>query len=259
MALRPRADGSVVVKITFGRPASGARSNPATAMSYMDEDTLAVVKRLASEYGSSRYVKLLLNSSPTAAWEAADRAEKGQKASPSGPLEVFGLTTRKKVYGYAPAGLIEASQEAVDQIRGARAEQQWQKSYGKVEQGKKRLTTQLEALEKKYGPQLAGLSDKFEAAVDKYELLVGGGGSPAQIKQAKAQVAKVIAPAARKPGKFKLAARAFLGEMVAESGRERNPNSVARWFGMSDGDVRQAANLAKRLMIGVISPLPGLL
>ena len=75
MALSTRTRGdSTVVKITFGGRVSGARRNPAQAMSYMDEDTLKVVKALASEYGSSKHVKLFLNSTAQTAWDAADRA-----------------------------------------------------------------------------------------------------------------------------------------------------------------------------------------
>lgn len=251
-----------MVKITFGRSSSARRNpvaNPAAAITYMDSDTLAVVRRLARDEGNGKHIKLFYTGGVARAYKEAELAEQGGarwSGRKSGELEVFGMTDQKGVYGYAPAGLVEASLEAVEQIRAARAEKEWQSGLAKVEAHKATLAAQMEQLERKYGPQFAGLTDKFEKAVENYERLSGGGGSPTQIREAKASVAKIMAPAVKKKGSLKRASQVFLRTLLEVPGKE-NPGAVAKFLGMSGADVTRAANLAKRLAIGIISPLPG--
>ena len=177
------------MRITFGPVCRvsriGGRRNPAAAMSYVDQDTLAVMKRLAAEYGSKNHIKLFLNTTANAVWDKAEAAEKSWKNKPDGSLEVFGVTDRKGVYGYAPEGLIESSMDAVEQIRSARLADQWDKSQKLVDSHTSKLTTQFQALEKKYGP-------KFEGIIAEYEKAVAGGAhrKPHAIK---AQVASSVA------------------------------------------------------------------
>lgn len=259
MALRSsRTGGTKVVKLTFGRSPS-ARRNPVDNLTYMDSDTLAVVRRLAKDQGQGKHIKLFYTGGWQRAYKEAEIAERGGArwgSQKSGDLEVFSMTDQKGVYGYAPAGLVEASLDAVEQIRAARAERAWQEGFAKTEAYKQKMAAQMEQLERKYGPQFAGLTDKFEKAVENYERLSGGGGSPAQIKEAKAAVAKTIAPAVRKKGSLKGAASVFMRTLMEVPGKE-NPGTVAKFLGMNDTDVRNAARLAKRFSIGIVSPIPG--
>lgn len=246
-----RTQGSLV-RVSFG-PAARVSTrrpvrNPDQSMSYVDEDTLAVVKRLASEYGTSKHVKLFHNSTPDHVWHAADKAEKGQRSAPSGPLEVFGMTQRKGVYGYAPSGLVEAALDAVDQIRAAKAEAQWKRTQARVDAESRKLAAGLVQLEKKYGPRFAGLVDKFEAAVEQYETATG-----VRDKQAAARkIEKVLAPVAKQRGTAGSAARAFMRTLFTEPGKEINPRNPGNWAALTKRDAGDAMSIAK-WMLGSIA------
>lgn len=245
----PRTLQSGIVKLTFGstrRVSGGRRRNPAQAMSYVDQDTLAVIKRLAGEYGAKGHVKLFLNTTANDVWNKAEAAEKGWRNKPSGPLEVFGVTDRKGVFGYAPEGLVEASMDAVDQIRQARLHEQWNRSQKVVDQNASKLTAAFEALEKKFGPKFESLMAEYEGAIERLE----GADTISDRKKAAKEVAKVVAKAERKGGRFTAGLKAFIREVAAEPGKEANPH---HWYDMTSKDLNDAKNLALNALTGMFT------
>lgn len=245
----PRTLQSGIVKLTFGstrRVSGGRRRNPAQAMSYVDQDTLAVIKRLAGDYGAKGHVKLFLNTDANRVWAIADAMEKGGRSKPSGPMEIFGVVDRKGVYGIAPEGLVEASMDAVDQIRQARLDEQWNRSQKIVDQNTSKLTAAFEALEKKFGPKFESLMAEYERAIERLE----GADTISERKQAAKEVAKVVAKAEKKGGRFTSGLKAFIREVAAEPGKEANPH---HWYDLTAKDIEDAKRLVKRMSVGMFT------
>jgi hypothetical protein len=186
-------------------------TNPTAGVMATDRDGLKIIKDLAGDSGQGTLVKV---------FHGVGRAEvarqaKGIEERKGVNLDVIHLVD-DGAYGYAPAGLVEASLSRVDAIREERSRKDWADFEKRVQANKAKVEKRMEALEKKYGPKMADLQDRFEDAVNAY--------LDDPTPQAKRDLAPVVATAKRYDKSLGGAVGVFMAELMREPGKaSRNP------------------------------------
>lgn len=196
---------------------SGYRvTNPSIGVMATDRDGLKIIKELASDAGQSSLVKVMHGASKQVVERQASTLEQRKGVE----LDVIHLVD-DKAYGYAPAGLVEASLSRVDVIREERSRKDWADFAKRVQANKDKVAKRMEALEKKYGPKMADLQDRFEDAVNAY--------LDEPTPQAKRDLAPVVATAKRYDRTLGGAVAVFMAELTKmpeeAGGKRRNPHN----------------------------------
>lgn len=191
-------------------------TNPSAGVMHTDRDGLKIIKSLASDMGQGSLVQVFHGQSKSYAERRATIAEHRKGVE----LDVIHLTD-EKAYGHAPAGLVEASMSQLDAIREERSRKDWADFEKRVQANKDKVEKRMEALEKKYGPKMADLPDRFEDAVNAY--------LDEPTPQAKRDLAPVVATAKRYDRTLGGTVAVFMAELTKmpeeTGGNRRNPRS----------------------------------
>jgi hypothetical protein len=163
---------------------------------------------MAAEGGQSQFVKVLYG---LTASEVHRQAAVVEQRKGSGELEVFQLVDDTS-YGYAPAGLVEASEREVERIRTERLHKEWDESTRRIEKRKADIAARMEKLERRYGPAMAALVDKLEVAVDRY--IASMGRDTAQVAKVKEIEQSVGRQVGRQDKGLRAAIRVFVKELT---------------------------------------------
>jgi hypothetical protein len=198
--------------------------NPQTGVHTINADTLPILKRLASDYGQSKLVKVFASTTANEVHrQASIQEQKG--LAPQDSMEVFKVHGRSGTYGYAPAGLLDQATDIQEREESeAQAAGPDPREAARAERAKKSLESKLLKVRGEYQDRAERLIDEANRALDKYL-----DGDPVEAALVAGKVEKGCQEADKGGGRgLRAACRVFVKELT----REENPRKRRTSYGI---------------------------